>query len=459
MRLPFLDRADETSRLSAVLDAPGAGGLAVVYGRRRCGKSTLLRQVRREGDAYYLADEREALPQIQSLAQEVARVIPGFAAAHYPSWDALLRTLNERATPGSALILDEFPWLAQVSPELPSLLQKYLDSTGTRRFHVVLCGSSQRMMHGLVLDATAPLYGRAEAILRVDALAPGWMPEAFPGLSPRKCIEAYAVWGGVPRYWELAGSGKGLAPAIRELILNRNGTLHEEPMRLLLDDMRTAAQPYSVLSLIGEGCHRLSEIGARLGKPAVSLSRPLALLVDLGYVARDVPFGENMKSTKRTLYRLRDPFFGFYFRFVQPRQSMLELGMVDAVAQDIEERLHEHVAGVWEWLARWSVPFSGIGGREWGPASRWWGQAKGQQLEVDVVAESRDGRDLLIGEAKWAPRADVGRELARLRELGRALPFVRGRRIVPVLWCTTPPPHPPDGIIVQGPADVLRALR
>jgi hypothetical protein len=457
MALPFLNRDQEQARLLAAISEVSPPRLAVVYGRRRCGKSTLLQRIRRPRDVYYVADERETLPQLASLAGEVARILHGFDAAQYPSWDAFLRSLNERSLPGMALILDEFPYLVHASPELPSLVQKYLDLPGQGHFHLVLCGSSQRMMHGLVLDATAPLYGRATAIQQVEPLTPGWISEAFPRLTPQQCVEAYAIWGGVPRYWEMATAHPDTMTAVRNLILDRNGVLHEEPMRLLLDDMRSATQPYSILSLIGEGCHRLSEIGARLGRPAVGISRPLALLIDLGYIAREIPFAESTKSTKRTLYRLQDPFFSFYFRFVRPQQTMLEIGLVDPVVEAISKHLGEHVSGIWEWLARWSVPHSNIANEKWGPASRWWGKLDGQQEEIDVVAASLNGKSILVGEAKWTAKVDPQREFARLRHLGAQLPFAKGRRIVPVLWTMTPAKNTSE--LTQSPEDVLPTLK
>ena len=174
MKTSFFNRDDEQRRLRRFLALDG-GGLAVVYGRRRCGKSTLIQHVAGPGDLYFLADQRERLLQMESLAREVQRVISGFAAARYPSWEALIETLDARAPTEFNLLLDEFPYLVQASPELPSLIQRYLDAPGSRKLNILLCGSSQRMMQGLVLDRTAPLYGRAREILRIEPLSAGWI--------------------------------------------------------------------------------------------------------------------------------------------------------------------------------------------------------------------------------------------------------------------------------------------
>ena len=113
----------------------------------------------------------------------------------------------------------------------------------------------------------------------------------------------------------------GFKLSVAALILDRNGVLHEEPLRILLDDMGSPVQSNSLLALIGAGCHRLSAIGSRVGQPATNLSRPLSRLIDLGYVRRELPFGESTRSTKRSLDRLDDPFLLFWYRFVAPNRS------------------------------------------------------------------------------------------------------------------------------------------
>ena len=456
VKTPFFNRDDEQRRLRRFLAIDG-GGLAVVYGRRRCGKSTLIQHVAGPRDLYFLADQRETLLQIESLAREVDRVIPGFSAVRYPSWEALLETLDARSPVGFNLLLDEFPYLVQSAPELPSLIQRYLDAPGSRKMNVLLCGSSQRMMQGLVLDRTAPLYGRAREILRIEPLSAGWIRQGL-SVADDAAIEAYAVWGGVPRYWELAASCRSLKEAIRELVFDRNGVLHEEPDRLLEDEMRSGTQSTSLLSLIGMGCNRLSEVAGRMGKPAGSLTRPLANLVELGYVRREVPFGEDARNSKRTLYRLNDPFLRFHVRFVQPQRSLLELGIVDAAEETLRKEFASYVGGHWEDLARQSVPFLRIGGLRWGSASRWWGGGTdGVPLECDVVAESLDGGSILVGEVKWtgdhSTPASVAASLTA--KVARA-PFVKGRQVVTALWMRSG--RAAMGIEIITPDKVLAAL-
>lgn len=435
MKLPFLDRHEEVARFRKLL-GQSEGSLGVVYGRRRCGKSRLLREILPpERAVYYVGDDREGGLQRASLATEIGRLLPGFEAVDYPDWDALFARWWREARPGTVLALDEFPSMVAVAPELPSLLQKHLDRSSDSGIHLLLSGSSQRMMQGLVLDRTAPLFGRAREILKISPLPAGWIEEALDLSSPDQAIEAYSIWGGTPRYWELARDHSNLSEAIRSLVLSPMGVLHEEPSRLLLDDLRDTTQAASILSLIGQGCHRISEIAARLGKPATALSRPIQRLQEMDLIHREQPFGEAERGGKRTLYKISDPFLRFWFRFVDIDRSRLGVGLLNAVAADIEKSLPHHIGEVWEELARESVPHLNLGGKTWGLASRWWGAGLDRKpLEVDLLAYSSDDRSVLIGEVKWAAPRDAGRLLAEVDEKARRLPEVGGREVVAALW-------------------------
>lgn len=454
MDWPFLNRTDELERLRTALWGKSPG-LVCLYGRRRLGKSALLRTLLEQRPApYYVGDAREGTAQRAALATEIGRHVPGFDAAEYRDWDGLLAQWWRLAPRDLPLVLDEFPSLVASAPELPSLLQKHLDRQA-RPF--VLCGSSQRMMHGLCLDATAPLYGRAKEILRLQPLDVPWLRVALRLRTAETTVEHHTLWGGVPRYWQLAaGRGDPLAAAA-QLCLDPLGVLHQEPDRLLADDVQDPARSSSVLSLIGRGCHRLTEIAGRLGVPATSLSRPLARLVDLGLIVRDVPFGRTVRDTKRTLYRLGDPFLGFWYRFVEPNRSRLAMGQLDAVTTEVRAAWPQYLGGAWEQLVRDSVARFAIGGRRWHPASSWWGTTvDGAPLQLDVVAACTDDpRRVLVGEAKvTATSAEVRTIAERLRRDAARCPELIGKSVEVAVWVLRGRRQVP-GITVLGADDVV----
>lgn len=435
--------------------------LAVLYGRRRLGKSRLITETLPTDRAvYYVADDREATLQRTALAVEVARVIPGFDGPTYPNWDTLLAHWFQSAPRAAILVLDEFPELVSHASELPGILQKHLDARAGRGNHVVLCGSSQRMMQGLVLDRTAALYGRAVEIIKVGPLLPGWLQAARIVRVPEEVVSAWAVWGGVPRYWELARDFSSTAEAIRDLVLDPLGVLHDEAERILLDDVRDPTQSASLLALIGGGCHRMSEIAARLEKPSGALVRPLQRLVDLGLVRRDRPFGDSERDGKRTLYRIADPFMRFCHRFVVPNRSRLEARKVSQVAEAIDREFPHFVSAAWEDLARESVPHLGLFDVDWGPASPWWGPGTNRRpLEVDLVAESLDRKSLLIGSVKWERRPNVKTTLSELSAAASLLPWTGGHKIHLAIWSRQRARESQQNVAMITPADVLAVLR
>lgn len=399
----FLNRTDELDALEGLFRA-AAGGLAVLSGRRRVGKTRLLVEwIRRRGGIYFVADESTPALQRRYLAEALGHRLPGFGEVEYPDWRSLFSRLaqeSERARFRGPIVIDELPYLVASSPELPSVLQAWLDHAAkAARLVVALAGSSQRMMQGLVLDANAALYGRARVVLEVKPLAPRWLPRAFPRLRSAERLLAWTAWGGVPRYWELATELRGsMASRIDALVLDPIGPLHLEPDRLLLEESPPAADLRPLLDAIGGGAHRVSEIAARIGRPATSLSRPLDRLLGLGLVHREVPFGESERDTKRSLYRMADPFLRLWFRVVATNRGYL------AVSAPRERRalLAKHLPGLaataFEELCRGAIPHLG----EWTPAGRWW---QGSAPEWDVVSRSPNGRELLLGEAKAGQRS------------------------------------------------------
>ena len=210
MRLPFLNRFEETERITRLVQRD-VGSRGVLYGRRRCGKSRVLRETAPAGKSvFFVGDDRDAALQRASLAMEIGRMLEGFDDAIYPSWEALLDRWWRDAPAGTVLILDELPSMVARAPELPSLLQKHIDADVERGVHLLVAGSSQRMMQGLVLDRSASLYGRATEVMKITPLGAGWIEEALKIKNAKDAIQAFSVWGGVPRYWELAADHRNL---------------------------------------------------------------------------------------------------------------------------------------------------------------------------------------------------------------------------------------------------------
>lgn len=339
--MKFVDRIDEAARLKDAL-AREKSSLVVMYGHRRLGKSTLIKRVLSENDVYFLADRSEGQHQRVLLAKVIAQVFPDFDKLTYPDWESMFRAINYRTDKRFTLCLDEFPYLVEQSSELPSVLQKLVDEKQLK-YNLVLCGSSQNIMYGLFLDSTAPLYGRADEIMKLAPIRLPYIQEAL-SLDAMNAIEEYAVWGGVPRYWELRENQNSLNDALWYNILSVNGTLYEEPIKLFQDDVKDIVKTSTIMSYIGTGANRLSEIAARCNEPATNLSRPLKKLIDLGFLEKDVPFGIDEKNAKKSLYKIADPFMAFYYQFVVPNRSFIELGRRLPIEQALTAHFSEYVS-------------------------------------------------------------------------------------------------------------------
>ncbi|MGM9785582.1 MAG: ATP-binding protein [Candidatus Cryptobacteroides sp.] len=439
--MKFVDRIEETARISDALSGEKSS-LVVMYGRRRSGKSTLIKRVLTDSDVYFLADRSEGQHQRNLLAKVAAQVFPDFDKLTYPDWESLFRALNYRTDRRFTLCLDEFPYLVEQSSELPSVLQKLVDEKQLK-YNLVLCGSSQNMMYGLFLDSTAPLYGRADEIMRLTPIRLPYIQEAL-GLDAVSAVEEYAVWGGVPRYWELRESRNSLEDALWHNILSVNGTLYEEPVKLFQDDVRDIVKTSTIMSYIGSGANRLSEIAGRCNEPATNLSRPLKKLIDLGFLEKDVPFGTDEKNAKKSLYKIADPFMGFYYQFVVPNRSFIELGRRLPLEQALAAHFSEYVSMHWEKLCRDSVTGNQLNGIVYGKAKRWWGpvlneKKEAEQIEIDVMAESLDKRYLLVGECKWTNQENGKQLTADLLRKANLLPFAKNHTVVPVLFLKNAP--------------------
>ena len=455
--MDFLNRKDEIARLNRTFGT-NQSKLAVVYGRRRLGKTRLLQQVLKKDDIYFIADQRESAIQIESFARLIAAKIEAFDKVTYPDWESLFISLSKRIKKGITVFIDEFPYLVKNAPALPGIIQTLVDSRESLSFHLVLCGSSQQMMQKMVIDHSSPLYGRADEIIKIAPMSVYWLKQAL-NCSYAEAIEEYSVFGGVPRYWEIRNEAATLKEAITRQIFNIHGVLHEEPQRLFLDDTRDAVQMHTLISVIATGAHRLSEISSRLGKPATQLNRPLQKLIELGYIKREIPWNLSIRNTKKTLYKINDPFIHFYYRYVIPNKTSLELGYIDQIYRNVfQKTFSDFSSEAWEEMCRRAIP--GLFEKNiFEPGSRWWGTGINKQpIEIDIVAQSFDKKKILIGEAKWSSNRNIPAVIRQLEQRAGELPFTQGKKVILSLFLKEKPQKDIlSNVLVFTPEDIVKA--
>ncbi len=388
----------------------------------------MLRRWLQNVDGWYVqATEGTPASQRAALADDLQPLLPGFGDATYPSWRALFAALTRQWPSGKRpLVLDEFPYWVLPAPELPSVLQAMLEASD-RRVPVVLCGSSQRMMQGLVLGSAAPLFGRAQLSLRLAPLPATEIQGALGLPDAISAVEGWAAFGGVPRYWELFCEGRysTVADAIDRLVLSPHGVLHEEADRVLRDE-EAASLERAVCELVGRGVRRSSELAGRLAVKETTLAKPLRHLVELGLVERQAPYdfsrGRPEVGGRRSFYRVADPFLALWYSCVRPHLSGLNLG-VSAARGDARKALRHHAAAMWEELCRLHWHRLGHLDLEWEPAGRHWVSRETTGAEWDVASVSADRRHVLLGECKWSREVSRAKVEAIVRTMKqRALP-------------------------------------
>ena len=238
------------ARLKAALKRTTPSFVAI-YGRRRVGKSALIQRVLDDGDIYYLATEVDAALQRELVAKTASSVFEGLDIASYNDWESLLLAINYRVTERFPLCFDEFPYMVRTSPELPSVIQKMVDSHALK-YNLIVCGSSQQSMYSLLLDSTSPIYGRADLLMKVNPLRIPFIQEALQ-LNPIESVENFAVLGGVPRYWCIREAYGSLEDMLWSELFHVNGTLYEEAGRLLRDDVKRPGEGFDDFVVCGDG--------------------------------------------------------------------------------------------------------------------------------------------------------------------------------------------------------------
>lgn len=431
----FLNRLRELQGLNRRY-AGEMAELFVLYGRRRTGKSALLREFcQGKSHLYYLASqvrERDNLAQLRE-ALLAAYPDPLLASMQFTSWEVVFHYLTQLAQRERfVVVLDEFPYLCQENPALPSIMQRWWDMAGKQsRMMLVLCGSHVGFMEQEILAERSTLFGRRTGQMRLEPLLPWDATRFFPSYTPRERLTAYGILGGIPAYLERFDPRQDILSNVLHEALDPQGFLYEEVHFLLRTELTQITTYLSLLKAVAGSATRLSEMASRAGIPATSASKYVTLLRDMGLFRREVPVTEeHPEKSKRGLYFINDPFVSFWCRFILPYQSLIQAGQGEKVWQEfIAPVLDTHLGMVFEdvcrqyVLHRWTESQAGVPRR----VGRWWTG----ETEIDVLAELRqEGETVtLAGECKWWT-APVGENvLDDLQQKTQALPMSWQRKI------------------------------
>lgn len=406
----FIGRKRELKLLDNLWGLPRAT-LLILYGRRRVGKTRLLTHwLKRhsEDGLYWMAEATSALEQLRSFSQAIIHFMdpetPAPEDFTYATWEQALRQVALHARQKRmALFIDEVTYLIDVNPDFVGILQKAWDHwLSESNLMLVLSGSQMGLMQKKVLAYDAPLYGRDTAQVKLPPLPFSATQRFFPEYSASERTSVYAMWGGVPAYWERLDASLSVIENLQYQLVPFQSWMIDEP-RTLLQDFITEPHNYvAVLRAIADGLQSLGEISERAGLASNHTSFYLSVLRDAGFVKREVPVSQHGKDSRRGRYYLTDPYLRFYYRFLAPHQSKLALGQQQQALQTVEESLPQFIeANTWQELCReWLVQASDQGeiplpleliGSEWKA-----------NLTFDVVGIHGQERTLVLGNCYWA---------------------------------------------------------
>jgi len=395
----------------------------VVYGRRRVGKTALINEFcKGKPTVFFSALNASSQENLEALSKAICeKEHPGAETAPvYPSLDSAFAAItrmsqNERMI----FVIDEYPYLAKSDKSVSSRLQHIIDhSWKDGKLFLILCGSSMSFMEYQVLGYESPLYGRRTGQLKIQALTYRETAEFNPSLTADQQALIYGVTGGIPHYINKLDVEGDVDEALKENLFNTAAYLFEEPENLLKQELREPAIYNSVIAAVAGGASRSNEIATRVGIESPICAKYLKVLLDLGILIKETPVTE--KAGKKTVYRIGDPFFRFWYRFVLQNISAISAGGIDRIYDPVIRRYYPEYMGLIfeqmcrEYLFRYAkdvpVLLSQIG--------QWWGtDAKARkEVQIDIVGVPAQGNEYIIGSCKYRNSPVGTDELALLKQ-------------------------------------------
>lgn len=402
----FVNRLSELEILEK-RHASGKAEFFVLYGRRRVGKTELLaRFCEGKRAVFFVSDQGSEISLRTALSSTINSVLfgPGQLDAVYSNWESLFQALGKAAQVARLLVvLDEFPYLITAHPPLASILQKVWDQTlKNSQIMLILCGSYIGMMEDTVLGYQAPLYGRRTAQYLLEPLLFQDARLFFPTFSLEDQVRTFAVHGGTPAYLNTIDPNKSLEENIQDNILSRGSYLYDEVRFILQQELREPRNYFAILQAIAAGKTRLNEIKQATGLDGATSY--LYSLQQLHLVERVVPVTEKQpQKSRRGIYRLKDHYLRFWFRYVHPNRSQLERGGAHLILENnVMPEIDHYTSLAFEEICQqffWQVGLAG--NLPFLPVNigRWWDANE----EIDLVILGKE--EAILVECKWSNQA------------------------------------------------------
>lgn len=393
----FIDRKNELESLERIYRS-GVAELVILYGRRRVGKTELLKRFFHNKKHLYFLGDLQKEEKLLEMLSKIERYRTGVQYLDFRSWDAFFDYIKELSNERIILVFDEVGYINKSNPAFYSILQKHWDEhLQNTKIMLVLCGSSVSMMEKEVLGYGSPLYGRRTRQIELNSLKYRDARLFFPFSMESEKIEFYSILGGIPAYLNKFNNKRDVLWNIKHLILNTDQFLYKEPKFILLEELREPATYFSILSVLAGGAGKFSEISQKSYVESTKLSKYIQVLIDLRIVERIKPITEKKEMRRNSIYKIKDNYFNFWFRFIHPSISQIEEGTLKPVLERIVEELNDHVSKIFEEVCREVIALEHKEDFAFTRIGSWWDRND----EIDIVALNEKKKNILFGECKW----------------------------------------------------------
>ena len=410
----FIGREREVAALDRLYES-NKFEFAVIYGRRRVGKTALINHFIDNKEAiYFMGVESNEKQNLENFSKSIIEYSSGIEAeTSFLSFQSALEYVFKLAEKKRFILaIDEYPYVARSSKSLASTLQLLIDKyKDTSKLMLILCGSSMSYMEDEVLAYKSPLYGRRTAQMKIFPFSFDEACRYLKNYSDEDKALAYGIVGGTPQYLLQMDDRLSIEDNIKNTYLNPISFLYEEPTNLLKQEVREPAIYMAIITAIAVGASRMSDISNKVGEDSNICANYLKSLINLGIVKKETPYGE--KTSRKSIYSIEDNMFRFWYRFVPNNNSVIMRGAADIVYRRIEPQLSEYMGAVFEEICKqylWNLLLNGNSPVEFSELGRWWGNdpIEKKQTEIDIMGE-QDKKTALFGECKWTnEKVDLG---------------------------------------------------
>ncbi len=422
----FIGRNKELEKLNHMYQSDKFE-MAIVYGRRRVGKTTLLREFcKGKRSIYSVGREVNKETNLECVSRDIYHVLSPESEnnSFFANWENVFDYLEKQCNRERIIfVLDEYPYYAKTCAELSSIIQAHIDhQLKAGKLFLILCGSSMSFMEHQVLGYQSPLYGRRTAQFKINPFSFRDTRKMLPGYHNEEQAILFSVTGGIPEYLSHIDEKRTLKENLIELFFSEHGILYEEPSNLLKQELREPATYNDIITAIAKGASRLNDISGKVHVESNKCSKYINSLISLGIVDKEKPITE--EQSKKSIYYLADQMFRFWYCFVQDNASRILSGDGEQVYDYVVlPQVSHYMGNAFEQICKeYLVRLSGCNQTPFffQKIGRWWGTNPiGRcQEEIDLLAYYGDSA--AFGECKWKNEPvdiDVLKDLERKSEL------------------------------------------